>query len=298
MADRPERIAGITGENVDESVVLVTGATDGVGRELALALGRLGATVVAHGRTTEKVRSLERDLEETAATEFVVHRADFTDLDAVRDLADRVTRDYDALDVVYNNAAAYFDAGALTDFGVERTITVNHLAPFVLTDRLRDRIETSGGRVVTTSSAIHGRASFDFDALESLEEYDGMRAYARSKFANVSFTFALADRLDHATATCFHPGFIPGSGLYRNGSLPVRLAMGVLTILPPWLVSKVVANPEDGAAAALYLGHSDDVEDITGAYFEGMERAEAAPETGDESLQRRLWEWSEQFTEG
>src|SRR6056297_1630241 len=118
MANRPERVAGINGEGVDETVVLVTGATDGVGREIALALGRLGATVVAHGRTREKVRSLERDLEETAATEFRVHRADFTDLDAVRDLADRVERNYDRLDVLYNNAAAYFDTGARTDFGV------------------------------------------------------------------------------------------------------------------------------------------------------------------------------------
>lgn len=297
MPNRPEHTAGVADVALDESVVLVTGATDGVGRETALALGRLGATVIAHGRSESKAQSLERDLAATKAADFDVRRTDFTDLGAVRDLADTVASDYDQLDVVYNNAAAYFDTGALTDVGVERTIAVNHLAPFVLTNRLRDHVESVGGRIVTTSSAIHRRAAFDLDAFESVADYDGMDAYALSKFANVLFTVALADRLEDATATCFHPGFIPGSGLYRNGSLPIRAVMKLLSALPTWLVSWLVSDSKDGAASALYLGLSADVEGVTGAYFDGMDGTDAAPTTRDETLQQELWEWSERFLE-
>lgn len=297
MPTRPENVAGVADAVREDTVVLVTGATDGVGRETALALGRLGATVIAHGRSASKIRSLERDLAATNAPGFDVMRADFTDLDAVRTLADTVASNADHLDGLYNNAAAYFDTGELTDVGVERTIAVNHLAPFILTNRLRNHVESTGGRVVTTSSAIHTRASFDVDALESVADYDGMDAYARSKLANVLFTFALADRLEDATATCFHPGFIPGSGLYRNGSIPVRAAMAFLSALPTWLVSWLVSDSKDGAAAALYLGLSHEVEGVTGAYFDGMEQTEPATTTRDETLQRDLWEWSERFRE-
>lgn len=297
MTPSPEQIAGVADVDLSDAVVLVTGATDGVGRETALAFGRLGATVVAHGRSPEKAQSLERALSNTAASDFEVHRGDFTDRDAVRDLADHIVATHDRLDVLHNNAAAYFDAGALTDAGVERTIAVNHLAPFVLTNRLEDLIEETGGRVVTTSSAIHGRADFSLDALESTAGYDGMDAYARSKFANVLFTYALADRLEDATATCFHPGFIPGSGLYRNGSLPIRAFMTLLDALPDVLTSWLVSGPEEGAAAAVYLGVAEPVAGETGAYFDQMERAESTPETYDEALQRRLWEWSERFQE-
>ena len=297
MTTRPENVAGVADAPLDDTVVLVTGATDGVGRETALALGRLGATVIAHGRSASKAQSLERDLAATNAGCFDVLRADFTDLGAVRTLADTVASNADHLDVVYNNAAAYFDTGELTDVGVERTIAVNHLAPFILTNRLRDHVESAGGRVVTTSSATHHRAEFDVDALESVADYDGMDAYARSKLANVLFTFALADRLDDATATCFHPGFIPGSGLYRNGSTPIRAVMRFLSALPTWLVSWLVSDSKDAAASALYLGLSPNVEDVTGAYFDGMEETEPATTTHDETLQRELWEWSERFRE-
>ena len=297
MPTRPEKVAAVADVPLDDTVVLVTGATDGVGRETALALGRLGATVIAHGRSESKVQSLEQDLAATNAAGFEVMRADFTDIDAARTLADTVASKVDHLDVVYNNAAAYFDTGKLTDVGVEQTFAVNHLAPFILTNRLRNHVESAGGRVVTTSSAIHTRAELDVDALESVADYDGMDAYARSKLANVLFTFALANRLDDATATCFHPGFIPGSGLYRNGSTPVRVATGLLSALPTWMVSWLVSDSKDGATAALYLGLSQEVEGSTGAYYDGMEQIEPANTTRDETLQEELWAWSERFRE-
>ncbi|MFB6070280.1 MAG: SDR family NAD(P)-dependent oxidoreductase [Halanaeroarchaeum sp.] len=296
MTGRPEETAGVASVDLSGAVVLVTGATSGVGRETALSLGRLGATVIAHGRSPEKFVALEDELDGTEATGYETVQGDFLDLDAVRDLAAHVEDAYDGLDVLVNNAAAYFADGGLSPDGVERTVVVNHLAPFVLTTRLASVLESNGGRVVTTSSDVHRRGDFDFDALESISGYDGFAAYRRSKFANVLFTKSLARRLEAATATCFHPGFVPGSGLYRNGSLPVRAFMGALDALPSTVTGRFVSEPADGAATAVYLAASPSVEDETGTYYDDLERADPAPETTEESLQRRLWEWSARIT--
>ncbi|MFB6082026.1 MAG: SDR family NAD(P)-dependent oxidoreductase [Halanaeroarchaeum sp.] len=297
MRTRPEHRAGVADVDRSDVVALVTGATSGVGRETALALGRLGASVIAHGRSPEKMADLERALEATDAAGVRTVKADFLDLDAVRDLAESVRGTEERLDVLVNNAGTYFPAGGLTPDGVERTIVVNHLAPFVLTHRLRGLLEAARGRVVTTSSDVHRRDSFDLAALTSIDDYDGLEAYGCSKFANVLFTKALARRLDDATANCFHPGFIPGSGLYRDASLRVRLLMGLLEAVPKRLTGGFVSTAADGAATAVYLAVSDDVADETGAYFDDLERVDPAPATRDESRQEDLWEWSEETTD-
>lgn len=296
MDQRPEEMAGVADRDLADATVVVTGATAGVGRETALALGRLGATVIAHGRTPEKVDHLETALADTDAGDVVVHQADFADLSAVETLADTIAADHDQIDVLVNNAGAFFAEGALTDEGVERTVAVNHLAPFVLTERLRAPIEAAGGRVVTTASDVHRRCEFSMDDLETVDDYDGLGAYRRSKFANVLFTAELARRLEDATATCFHPGFIPGSDLYRNGSFRVRLFMGVLDALPQTLTNRLVSSPADGAATAVYLAVSEAVAGESGGYYDDMERVDPAPATRDEALQRELWEWSAAVT--
>ncbi|MFB6125065.1 MAG: SDR family NAD(P)-dependent oxidoreductase [Halanaeroarchaeum sp.] len=296
MDQRPEEMAGVADVDLADATVVVTGATAGVGRETALALGRLGATVIAHGRTTEKVDRLEGELAATDAADVAVFRADFADLSAVAGLADAIAADHDRIDVLVNNAGAFFAEGALTDEGVERTVAVNHLAPFVLTNRLRGPIEAADGRVVTTASDVHRRCEFSMADLETVEGYDGLDAYRRSKFANVLFTAELARRLDDASATCFHPGFIPGSDLYRNGSLRVRLFMGLLDALPRALTRWLVSSPADGAATAVYLAVSDAVAGERGGYYDDMERVDPAPATRNESLQRELWSWSAEVT--
>lgn len=297
MDQRPEEMAGVAEVDLADATVVVTGATAGVGRETALALGRLGATVIAHGRTPEKVDDLTVALEATAAADVETHQADFADLAAVENLADTIVADHDRIDGLVNNAGAFFDEGALTAEGVERTVAVNHLAPFVLTTRLRPALEAAGGRVVTTASDVHRRCDFSLADLETVTDYDGLDAYRRSKFANVLFTAELARRLDDATATCFHPGFIPGSDLYRNGSLRVRLFMGLLEALPRALTGWLVSSPADGAATAVYLAVSPTVAGESGGYYDDMERVDPAPATRDESLQRELWDWSAAVTD-
>ncbi|MFB6270134.1 MAG: SDR family NAD(P)-dependent oxidoreductase, partial [Halobacterium sp.] len=133
----PEVAASVNDRDCSETTALVTGATSGVGREVALALGRLGADVYVHGRDRERGEEVASRLRGLGA-ESRFFRADFLDLAQVRNLAERVAGRVDDLDVLVNNAGAHFDAGGLTDAGVERTFHANHLAPFLLTDRLLD----------------------------------------------------------------------------------------------------------------------------------------------------------------
>lgn len=290
---RPEVAAGVADADCTGTAALVTGATSGVGRHVALALGRLGARVFVHGRDADRGRDVV-DAVAASGGEATFLRADFTDLDAVRALAADVRERTDALDLLVNNAGAAFDDPRLID-GVERTFLVNHLAPFTLTRRLRDALEPDA-RVVVTASGAHRRADPAWDASLSAEGYDSFGAYSRSKLANVCFTRSLADRLDGPTANCYHPGFVPGSALWRNTALPVRLLMRGLSVLPDAVVRRVVDTPASGAATGLYCCLSDDLADVTGAYVSGRDVTAPSAAARDAGAAARLWELSEELT--
>lgn len=287
---RPEVGAGVADVDLDGRTVLLTGATDGVGREAALALGRLGATVLVHGRDPEKGSAVVDELRETEG-DGAFYRGEFTQLGDVDALADAVLADHD-LDVLVNNAGAYFDDGALTELGVERTFQVNHLAPFRLTERLRSAVDRPGGRVVTVASEAHRGVALDLSRVRSVADYDALTAYRHSKLANVLFTRELARRLDHATANCLHPGFVPGSGLWRNSSLPMRALMGLLTRLPGPLSGEFVASEADAAETTVYLVASDTVSNTTGQYFSDCAVAEPSRPARDDEAAARLWAFS------
>jgi NAD(P)-dependent dehydrogenase (short-subunit alcohol dehydrogenase family) len=284
---RPEVAASVRDRDLEGATALVTGATGGVGREVALALGRLGADVYVHGRDRDRGERVASRLRERGS-DAQFFRADYLDLSQVEALAERVTGRVDDLDVLVNNAGAHFDDGALTDVGVERTFHANHLAPFLLTNRLGDVLD--GGRVVTVASEVHRRAGLDLEAVESVADYDGFDAYARSKLANVLFTRELARRTDDATANACHPGFVPSSGLWRNASLPVRAVMRVLSAVPRRLTFGVVDSPASAAATPTYLAAGG--ADADGAYFRDCERVDPASEATDDDLAERLWAWS------
>ena len=286
MTDRAEALAGVEDVDLSGRTVLVTGSTDGIGREAALALGRLGATVVVHGRDRGKGRAVVDGIEAGPGTAELL-LADFASLDAVAELADEVAA-LGPLDALLNNAGGYFQRGRLTDDGFEYTFGVNHLAPFLLTNRLRPHL-APGARVVTTASAAHrGANGIDFGALRSVDDYGAMRAYARSKLANVCFAAELARRLEAATSNSFHPGFVPGSGFGRELPRPVYAAMRALARLPAplrgWFSNSVV----EGAATAVHLAASPAVEE-TGRYFVDCEPATPTATARDRELQAELW---------
>ena len=288
MSQHPEARASVADADCSETTALVTGSTSGIGREIALALGRLGAHVVVHGRDRDRGREVVADLDRTAGRGEFVH-ADFASQAAVRDFATAVSDTVDSLELLFNNAGGYFRSGELTADGIEYTFAVNHLAPFLLTHLLIPEMPDNG-RIVTTSSAAHQQGSLDFDGLRSVDSYSGMGAYSRSKLANILFTRELARRVPQS-ANCFHPGFVPGSSFFRDLPAPVRVPLRAASAIPGF-----GSSVESGAATALYLGLSAEGADETGGYFSRFSRKTPSSEARDDDVAHRLWEISEEMT--
>jgi NAD(P)-dependent dehydrogenase (short-subunit alcohol dehydrogenase family) len=288
MARPPEERAGVADADLDGTTALVTGSTSGIGRETALALGRLGADVIVHGRDAEAGEAVVADLDATGAdAQFV--RADFADVTAVRDLATTVRESVDDLDHLLNNAGGFFREGRLTDSGVEYTFHVNHLAPYLLTAELLD-VVPEGGRIVTTASEAHRGGSLDLDAVASVDSYSGLSAYNRSKLANVLFTRELDRRLEatgrDVTANAVHPGAIPGSDFARFLPGPVASALKLFEAIP------LVTSVEDGAAALLNAAVAPDLDGVSGRYFAKQRSKTPSGTARDPDLARALWERS------
>jgi NAD(P)-dependent dehydrogenase (short-subunit alcohol dehydrogenase family) len=286
MVKQPERLAGVDGTDLSGVEALVTGSTSGIGREAALALGRLGAeTVVVHGRDEKAGAELVAELAATGTdAEFV--RADFADLDSVRELAASVRGETGGLDILLNNAGGFFRESRRTDLGVEYTFHVNHLSPYLLTAELLDHLR-EGARVVTTASAAHTGTSLDIERATEPDPDAGSWAYSHSKLANVLFAAEFARRLDTAgrsvTSNSVHPGAIPGSGFARFLPGPLPRLVQLLDAVPG------VTSVADGAAELLFVAVSDRTVDVTGRYFAGQEPTRPSGPAHDPGNARRLW---------
>jgi NAD(P)-dependent dehydrogenase (short-subunit alcohol dehydrogenase family) len=285
MRKRPERRADVADVDCTGTRALVTGSTSGIGRAAALALGRLGADVVVHGRDAEAGAAVVDELADAGAEAAFVE-TDFADVEAVRSLAATVREETDGLDILVNNAGGLFREGRLTDLGVEYTFHVNHLAPYHLTTELLDHLD-EGARVVTTASGAHRGASLDLDRVTSIERYSGTWAYSHSKLANVLFASELARRLDAAgrevTSNSLHPGAIPGSGFSRFLPGPLPAMVKTLDVVPG------VTSVADGAAEILFLAVSPRTADVSGRYFAGQQVATPTEAARDRDAARRLW---------
>lgn len=308
---RAEAHAAVESVDLMGITALVTGATSGIGRETALALGRLGARVLVHGRDRAKGEAVVEQLRASNAGGADLYLASFEEMDTVADVGKRVAADCDRLDVLVNNAGGYFGDCVLTADNIERTFAVNHLAPFVLTATLLPKLRAGSGRIVTVSSEAHrggtvpisesqdggdpgSECVLDLEALRSAVGDSGWDAYCRSKLANVLFTTELAKRLDatSVTANCCHPGVVLGSGFTRNMAVPARVLTWVLSRTPGWLPRPVVDTPAEAAATQTRLAISHGVADVTGAYFKGSEQVEPLARATDPALGRALWEAS------
>jgi NAD(P)-dependent dehydrogenase (short-subunit alcohol dehydrogenase family) len=264
-----------------DKVVLITGSTDGIGRQTAVEVAALGATVIVHGRNLARGKMVVEEISSSTGNRNVdLVIADFSSLRQVRELAADMHRRYDRLDVLLNNAGVFMNERVLTEDGFETTYAVNHLAPFLLTNLLLDLLKKSApSRVVTVSSVAHTRGRIDFENLQSEKTFGGYYAYAFSKLANVLFTYQLARRLEgtRVTANCLHPGVI-GTKLLRAGfNMPG-------------------ASTEDAAELLIHLAASPDVERVTGKYFQNRISISTSPVTYDETLQRELWNVSQKQT--
>lgn len=274
--------------DLSEHTVLVTGATSGVGQDGAVRLGERGARVLVHGRDEERGRATVEAVE-AAGGEASFHPADFTDLAAVRDLADAVRGATDGLDALCNNAGLYTTYRGSTEQGFGTIFGVNHVAPYVLTHELADHLN-EGARVVNTASVAHRFADLDLGMVRRKKGLTGpaIERYCESKLCNVLFTRELARRLGDATTNCFHPGNIPGSNFARDVPFPLSLGVDMVSKLPaiPGLLDSV----EDGGRALAYLAAAPEVEGITGEYFDKREMSAPAASAKDDEVARELWD--------
>ena len=275
-------------------VCIVTGANQGIGKETATALARMGATVVMTSRDRAKGEAALADVRQRfGSTGVELMLADFGSFASIRQFAADFQSRHQKLDVLVNNAGALITSRGKTADGFETTFGVNHLGYFLLTNLLLDTIKASApARIVNVSSRAHLRAKMDFDDLNSEGKYSGMAVYSRSKLANVLFTYELARRLQGTgvTANCLHPGVVR-TGFGKNNTGLVRAAFNVFQFVGrPWLLS-----PEKGAATSIYLASSPEVEGVTGKYCGACRETPSSPASYDEASQKRLWEVSEEM---
>jgi NAD(P)-dependent dehydrogenase (short-subunit alcohol dehydrogenase family) len=273
-------------------IALVTGATSGIGESTARGLVAMGATVIVVGRSEERAQAAgERIQGSGGAGKVHLLVADLASQRDVRALAGDIVSRFDRLDVLVNNAGIDVGTRSTTPEGLELTLAVNYLAPFLLTTLLLDVLKASApSRVLNVASAAHRAGRIDFDDLQSERRF-GQRAYNNSKLAVVVFTYELARRLQGTgvTANCVDPGFVR-TGL--GSTMPLGYRM-VGTLMWPFM-----ARPEKGARTSVWAASGPDLAEVTGAYFKAERPVETAPQTHDRETAERLWQVSEALVAG
>jgi retinol dehydrogenase 12 len=272
---------------------LVTGATSGIGKEIAIGLGRMGATVVIVGRCRDRCESAVYDIRaKTGRTEGISYLvADLSSQTSILQLAKEFQNSHQRLDVLVNNAGVFLARRTITADGIEQTFAVNHLAPFLLTNLLLDSMRASSpARIVTTTSIAHRGTQIDFEDIQfERRPYSGVKAYSQSKLANILFTKELAARLQgtRVTTNCFHPGAVRTGLLQGNPWYYQALwSAGGLFFL----------SPEKGADTGIYLASSPAVEGVAGKYFVKRKQAEPSSEARSTEGAKRLWDISAKLT--
>ena len=265
---------------IKDKIVLITGSTDGIGKQTAIDLANLGAQVIIHGRNETKSLQATEEVKlksENINIEYVV--GDLSSFDHIRSLSQDIHNRFQRIDVLINNAGVFKNEKELSEDGLEMTYTINHLAYFLLTGLLLDLIKNSDyARIINVASQAHA-SQLDFDNLQGEKYYDGYDAYSRSKLCNIMFTYTLSQKLEGTgiTANVLHPGVISTKLLHEG------FGMGGSPLT-------------QGSKTSVYLATSDEVGGISGKYFSNQREISSSKISYDQSTQDRIWEISEKMT--
>jgi len=267
--------------------VLITGASGGIGRATAVGLATMGAHLAITGRDRGRTAGAADEIRAAGGGQVDVFVADLSDQGEVRRLAGEVLQRLSRIDVLINNVGGYWNTRHVTADGLEYTLALNHLAAFLLTQLLLDRLTQSvPARVVTVSSNVQAQGRIDFDDIQGMRSYSGARAYNQSKLANVLFTYELARRLpaESVTANALQPGVVSTS---FGAEDPATVQRVFIPFLRP-----LMKTPAQGAAMSIQLASAPDLDHVTGRYFANGKPKKSSPRSYDEAAAMRLWQVS------
>lgn len=278
--------------NLKGKVILVTGATSGIGRAALVELASRGASVIGVGRDAQRCKQAKREvLASTSNPNVEMMLADLSIMGEIRKLARDFEKKYNRLDVLINNAGAFYLRRRVSQDGFEMTWALNHLSYFLLTHLLLDRIQNSApARIVNVASGSHFSGRIQFEDINLTRGYNGWKAYSQSKLANILFTYELDRRLDsgYVTVNALTPGFVATRIGHNSG----RLIAPIVRVIQR--VGGV--TPKEGAQTVIYLAGSPAVDGISGRYFRDQEAVATSPLSYDREIARRVWELSERMT--
>jgi NAD(P)-dependent dehydrogenase (short-subunit alcohol dehydrogenase family) len=268
-------------------IVLITGATCGIGKATAIALAKLGYEIVFIARNAEKAEEVKKEINKLTGKDSASYiQADLRSLDQVRRSAEIFQERYDSLDVLINNAGLIAPSRKITTDGLEETFQVNHLAHFLLTNLLMNKMkDLPDARIINVSSGLYKRGKFDPTNLQGEKYFTPGQAYDNTKLMNILFTFELAERLKgtEITANVLHPGVVRTNFGHEQIGIP-RVLIKVF--------SPLFLSPEKGAKTSIYLASSEEVKNITGKYFEKCRIVEPHNKYLTEENQKILWDIS------
>jgi NAD(P)-dependent dehydrogenase (short-subunit alcohol dehydrogenase family) len=270
---------------------IVTGSNSGIGKETAIGLARMGATIVMVVRDKQRGETARAEITEMTGNKSIdLMLCDMSLMSAIKDFAKEFRSKYSAANVLINNAGAVFNRREVTAEGFERTLAVDYLGPFLLTHELLDVLKAGApSRVVNVSSGLHKSATVDLEDLQSEKNYRGMKVYGKAKLMLIMFTYELAKHLAGTgiTVNALMPGFV-ATNLGKNSG-------GVLSQLMFAMVRPMQTNAKKGAETSIYLASSPDVKDETGKIFEKSQEVASSPLSYDEALRKQLWDSTEKM---
>jgi retinol dehydrogenase 14 len=267
--------------------VLITGATSGIGRATAIGLAAMGAHLAITGRDRVRTEDAGREIRAAGGGRVELFIADLSSQSEVRGLAEEVLQSLSRIHVLINNVGGYWKTRHVTVDGLERTFALNHLAPFLLTNLLLEKLkQNASARVVTVSSNAQAQGRIDFSDLQSERSYSGARAYSQSKLANVLFSYELARRLKgtSVTANALHPGVVSTSFGAEDPATVQRVFIPFLRLF--------MKSPGQGAATSIHLASAPELEQVTGRYFANSQPKNSSERSYDQAAAAKLWQVS------